>query len=78
MAYGLELEVIQRLKAKSNQGKRNDLSSGFTDPDDGGKTQKTDLIVGKQVGMSETSYMKAKRVIESGNQKANCYSKIGT
>jgi hypothetical protein len=68
VAYGIELEQIQKLKAKENQGKRNDLTSESIDPYVK-KTQKTDTIVGEKVGMSGPSYRRAKRVIESGNKE---------
>ena len=53
VAYGLELEQIERLKAKDRQGERTDLTSASTDAK----------------GMSEPSYRRAKRVVESGNQE---------
>jgi len=67
VAYGKELEQIQTLKAKNNQGKRSDLTSTSIEAEVN-KSQNTDEIVGKKVGLSKEIYRRAKRVVESGNE----------
>jgi ParB family chromosome partitioning protein len=71
IAYGLELEQIERLKARERQatstgGKNAQPRVNRPQPEQKGKT---DEIVGKKVGMSYPSYRRAKRVVESGNKE---------
>jgi len=69
VAYGKELEQIQALKALERQHAT--LKRGADIPlpsiDGNGEKGETDQIVGQKVGMSGTSYRRAKRVVESGN-----------
>ncbi len=68
VAYGEELEQIEKLKA--NERKKatqfgNTVVVDRPSPEKG----KTDEIVGKKVGMSGSSYKRAKKVVESGNEE---------
>ncbi|MDD5531143.1 MAG: ParB N-terminal domain-containing protein [bacterium] len=65
--YGRELEVIEQLKAKERQlsGEKIPLGSIETKVNKG----KVDEVVGAKVGMSGTSYYRAKKVIDSGDKE---------
>lgn len=73
VAYGLELEQLERVKAKERQAETQFhegglRSSSIEDSREKPKRGlKTDDVVGKKVGLSDPSYQRAKRVIESGN-----------
>ncbi|MFW9969282.1 MAG: ParB N-terminal domain-containing protein [Candidatus Odinarchaeota archaeon] len=68
--YGLELEQIQAIKAKKSQGKRTDLTlSSNEDKVKNAHDGRTDKIVGEKVGMSESGYFRAKKVVDSGNEE---------
>jgi len=70
VAYGLKLEVIEKLKARERMesGKKHTLSS-IEDRVENSRGIKTDDVVGKKIGMSGTGYYRAKKVIESGNKE---------
>jgi ParB-like chromosome segregation protein Spo0J len=71
VAYGLELEQIERVKALE----RMRTSTGGTNPQPRvdrpypEQTGKTDVIVGEKVGLSGPTYRRAKRVIESEDKE---------
>lgn len=71
----MEPKQIERLKAKERQGERSDLTSSSIDDKVSKRGIKTDAVVGAKVGMSESSYSRAKRVIESGDKELICRSK---
>lgn len=72
VAYGLELEQIERLKAKERQAEHGNTAPGRKNTQELSTLSvsgKTDDIVGSKVGMSGQSYRRAKRVVESGDKE---------
>lgn len=74
IAYGKELEQVQRLKAKERQtavlkrGNENPVVTKRCERDNP-RAGKTDYIVGKKLGMSERTYYRAKKVVGSGDKE---------
>lgn len=70
IAYGRELEQIEKLKAKERQatstgGEKPQLRFHGTQAEKGKAREK----VGEKVGLSGTSYYRAKKVVESGDKE---------
>lgn len=61
VSLGRQLEELERPKAQERQGSRNDLTSGSVEPEV--LYAKTDKVVGEALGVSQSTYKRAKTVV---------------